>query len=74
MKVLFISNSVAGFADHIEVADKTTVAQLFKQQMPSQRPGDFLIRVNRLPAEADQVLQDGDRVSFVATKIVGALV
>ena len=33
---------------------------------------DYLIRVNRLPASADQKLQDGDRVSMTPTKIEGA--
>jgi hypothetical protein len=32
-----------------------------------------LIRVNRQPAAADQVLQDQDRVSFTAVKIEGAV-
>jgi hypothetical protein len=33
---------------------------------------DYLIRVNRLPASADQILQEGDRVSMTPTKIEGA--
>ena len=32
MKVLFINNDGGGFADHIEVAEGTTVRQLFQQQ------------------------------------------
>ena len=35
-------------------------------------PEDYLIRVNRLPAGADQVLHEGDRVSMTPTKIEGA--
>jgi hypothetical protein len=73
MQVLFINNDGAGFANHIEIADDTTVAKLFAQQVPDGRPADYLIRVNRLPAAADQVLHAGDRISFTPTKIEGAL-
>ena len=54
MKVLFINNDGAGFADTIEIAEGITVAQLFAERLPSSRPADYLIRVNRLPATADQ--------------------
>ena len=72
MKCLFINNQGAGFADHIDVAEGTTVAQLFDKQLPSSSAADYLIRVNRQPAAADQVLQEGDRVSFTPAKIEGA--
>ena len=72
MKVLFINNEGAGFASHIEVAEGTTVSQLFSQKLPDRKSDDFLIRVNRLPAAAEQVLQETDRVSITATKIAGA--
>ena len=72
MRILFINNDGGGFADHIEVADGTTVAELFSDKLPERKAADFLIRVNRLPAAADQVLQTGDRLSFTPTKIEGA--
>jgi hypothetical protein len=72
MKVLLINNDGGGFADHIEVADGTTVSQLFEERMPDQKPADYLIRVNRLPSASDQVLQPGDRISITPTKIEGA--
>lgn len=72
MKIFFINNDGGGFADHIEVAEDTTVGQLFGQRMPGGRPQNYLIRVNRLPASAEQVLLDQDRVSFTPTKIEGA--
>jgi hypothetical protein len=72
MKILFINNDGGGWADHIEVADGTTVTELFADKLPTQKAADFLIRVNRLPAAADQVLQAGDRVSMTPTKIEGA--
>jgi len=73
LRVLFINNDGGGFADHIEVADGITVAALFEQRVPGRKADDFLIRVNRQPASADQVLSEGDRVSFTPTKIEGAL-
>jgi sulfur carrier protein ThiS len=72
MKILFINNEGGGFADHIEVPEKTTVLELLQQKIPGRKPEDFLIRVNRLPSLADQVLAEGDRVSITATKIAGA--
>jgi hypothetical protein len=73
MRVLFINNDGGGFADHIDVADGTTVAKLFAQKLPDRTPADYLIRVNRQPAPAEQVLLEGDRVTFTPTKIEGAL-
>ena len=72
MVILFINNDGAGFADHVQIADGTTVEQLFAQRVPHGSPGDYLIRVNRQPVPAGQVLQEGDRVSFTPTKIEGA--
>jgi hypothetical protein len=72
MQVLFINNQGGGFADHIEVPEGTTVAQLFEQRMANSDASDYLIRVDRLPAAADQVLQAGSRVSFTPVKIEGA--
>jgi sulfur carrier protein ThiS len=72
MKCLFINNEGAGFANHIEVGHGTTVQQLFSKHMPGRQAEDFLIRVNRQPASADQVLVEGDRISITATKIAGA--
>ena len=54
MKVLFINNDGGGFADYIEVAHGTTVLKLFEQKLPGRSAEDFLIRVNRQPAPADQ--------------------
>ena len=72
MKVLAINNDGGGFADYVDVADGTTVAQLFEQQIGSAKPGNYLIRVNRQPCSEDQVLREGDRISITPTKIEGA--
>ncbi len=72
MKILFINNNGGGFADHIEVEEGSTVRQLFEQRISGGKPENYLIRVNRLPASSDQVLQPGDRVSVTPVKIEGA--
>ena len=72
MQILLINNDGAGFADHTEVAEGTSVSALFAEKMPGRKAADYLIRVNRLPVSGDQVLQPGDRVSITATKIQGA--
>ena len=73
MKILYVNNDGGGFADHIEIASGTTVEKLFAERVPYGKAHDYLIRVNRQPAAADQILQEGDRVSFTPTKIEGAL-
>ena len=71
-KILFINNNGGGFADHVQIDEGTTVNALFSERVPNAEPEDYLIRVNRLPASADQVLQNNDRVSITPTKIEGA--
>lgn len=73
MRVTFLNNEGAGFADAIEVEPGTTAQKLFTDKLPGRSPQDYLIRVNRLPVTADQVLVDGDRVSITPRKIEGAL-
>lgn len=72
MQIMFINNDGGGFADTIDVADGSTVAALFAERLPGRKAVDFLVRVNRLPATADQILNDGDRVSMTPTKVQGA--
>lgn len=72
-KILYINNDGGGFADYVEIPEGTTVQQFFAERVPHGKPQDYLIRVNRQPAAADQVLQEGDRVSLTATEIEGAL-
>jgi len=72
MRVLFINNDGGGFADYIEVAAGTLVSTFFDQRLPNRRPEDYLIRVNRQPASADQILQEGDRLTITPVKIEGA--
>ena len=59
MRILFINNVGSGFANHIEVAEGTTAEKLFLEQIPSGSPRDYLIRINRLPVSAGQILQEG---------------
>lgn len=72
MQVLLINNLGGGFADYTDVPEGATVAQLFEQQIGSDKPADYLIRVNRQPCPSGQVLQEGDRISITPVKIEGA--
>ena len=72
MQILLINNDGGGFADYLEVEVGVTVQTLFERQIPRGKARDYLIRVNRQPASADQVLQPGDRVSVTPVKIEGA--
>jgi sulfur carrier protein ThiS len=71
-RILFINNDGAGFAQHQEIDEGTTVERLFAQHLPDRSEGDYLIRVNRQPVARDYVLQDGDRVTMTPLKIEGA--
>lgn len=73
MRLFYINNLGGGFADHIEVEPGITVGALFAAKCPRQSPEDFLIRVNRMPVAADQILQEGDRLSITPVKIEGAV-
>ena len=73
MRLLVINNDGGGFADYVEVTSGTTVDKLFAERVPHGKPQDYLIRVNRQPVAAGQVLQEGDRVSLTPTKIEGAV-
>ena len=72
MQIMFINNDGGGFADRIVVRDTLTVRELFADKMGGASTRDYLIRVNRQPAESDQLLKENDRVSFTPTKIEGA--
>ena len=74
MKILYINNDGAGFANYIDISDNTTVKAFFERQMPGREPEDYLIRVNRQPVPKDYVLQEGDRITMTPTKIQGARV
>ncbi len=73
MRVLFINNNGSGFADYIELPEGMTVQQCFDEKIPNSKPQDYLIRVNRQPVAAGQILLDGDRISITPTKIEGAV-
>ncbi len=72
MKVYLIDNQGSEFADQIEVASGTTIEEFAQQRLRGGDPTDHLIRVNQLPATAEQILQNGDRVSIIPTRIASA--
>ena len=49
MKILYLNNDGAGFADYVEIAEGTTVTSFFAERVPHGKPQDYLIRVNRQP-------------------------
>lgn len=71
IKILFINNDGAGFADYLEIDSGTTVKAFFSDHCQGE-PSGFLIRVNRQPVASDYVLVEGDRITVTPTKIEGA--
>ena len=74
MRILYINNTGSGYADHINVAENTTIDQFFTIKMSGEQAEDYLIRVNRNPVPREYVLRDGDRVTITPRKIEGARV
>ena len=72
MRIMFINNMGGGFADFINVEEGANIEKLFKQKMPHEEAGDYLIRVNRQPVPKDYVLKENDRVTITPVKIDGA--
>ncbi len=72
MRVLYINNDGAGFADYVQVSEGTTVEQFFQDKMQGRKSSDYLIRVNRQPVPRDYVLKENDRVTITPVKIEGA--
>ena len=73
MRILYINNDGAGFADYLDIAENTTVEQFFKIKMSGANASDYMIRVNRQPVPKDYTLQENDRVTLTPTKIEGAV-
>jgi sulfur carrier protein ThiS len=71
MKVLYVNNDGAGFADYLEIEPQTTVKAFFSKHCRGE-PSSYLIRVNRQPVASDYVLQADDRITITPTKIEGA--
>jgi sulfur carrier protein ThiS len=72
MRILFINNNGAGFADYIDIQDNMTVEAFFIERMPGCHESDYLIRVNRQPVPRDYLLQENDRITVTPVKIEGA--
>ncbi len=72
MRCLWINNLGSGFADHVDVAEGTSIEKFLAEHLPGAKPDEFLIRVNRQPVARDQVLRDGDRISATPLKVEGA--
>jgi len=73
MRLLFINNQGAGFADYVQATPGTTIDKFLAEKLPDHKAGDLLIRVNRQPVPRDYVLQEGDRISATPVKIEGAV-
>ena len=66
-----INNDGGGFAESKELAAGTDLGTFFGTYMKDSEPSKFLIRVNRAPASATQVLQNGDILSITPNKVEG---
>lgn len=72
MRIMFINNNGAGFADYIDIRNDMTVETFFLERMHGCKESDYLIRVNRQPVPRDYILQEDDRITITPLKIEGA--
>jgi len=72
MKIMLVNNEDGGFADYIDVADGSTVGDLFLSKMGGRSRDAFLIRVDREEVSDNFVIQEGSRVTITPTNIEGA--
>ena len=72
IRILYINNDGAGFAEHLTIDSGTTVRAFFNERYKGQAL-DYLIRVNRQPVASDYILVEGDRITITPTKIEGAV-
>ena len=67
MRILYINNDGAGFADYVQISENTTVEQFFTIKMNDCDAADYLIRVNRQPVTRDYALKQGGHI------VIGAI-
>lgn len=73
--ITYLNRNGGGFAERHTLPAKTTVKDFLAER--GIDPGDFTIRIVRGPTggftpAADEILQEGDRISCVPLKIEGA--
>lgn len=72
MRIQVVSGHGDGSVKLVDVAEGTTIAELFAGQFPGADISLHLVRVNRLQASVEQVLGDGDRLTVTPLNIQGA--
>jgi hypothetical protein len=72
MKIQVISGHGDGQIKLLEVTEGTTIAELLSAQFPDVDISMHLVRVNRLSANVEQVLSNGDRLTVTPLGIEGA--
>lgn len=72
IKAYFINAAGGGYSEVLEVDQGCTVEELFESMMEGCNPKNYLILVNRGPAAADEVIQDGDRISITPVQVKGS--
>lgn len=76
MRISFKNGDGTGFSESLTVAAGTNVSALFRAQMGDVKPDNYVIRLTRngvrVHPEAGDVLQEGDRVTVLPSKLQGA--
>ena len=68
MRVLFINNIGAGFADYVDLDKCLTIEEFFSKHMSGCDEMDYLIRINGQPVPRDYIIQNNDRITIISVE------
>lgn len=75
-EVRFVNGTGEGYSSRVKVQKGATIGQFIQERLPDIRPNGLVIRVTRAdgtkldPPSADEVLQQGDRITATEKKEV----
>lgn len=69
IRILLTDDDLRGAAVRIALPAATTVGVLLDDLQPGCRIDEFIVHVNRRPADAGDVLRDGDRVTIKSVDV-----
>ena len=69
--ITFVNNDGGGDVQEIAIPNNMSVGDFIAQNMPRFNSGRHQARVNRENASPDDILEEGDHISIMPTKIGG---
>lgn len=73
MQITFVNNDGGGATQTVNAPENMTVEDFIRQHMGHFSSGRHQVRVNRENAEMGDVLENGDHVAVMPTKVGGGI-